>query len=190
MGHCFAGGPDWRNPYTLIRMGVYLQDHARHSGGLGIRDRSHNVPDLGAGKPMAVDSEEGDLLVWYLRTTHAGFAARLRFPRQAFFPIRILKKLVGPDYRLPPIFEPLPHRSPADRLAIFFTYGRRDHHLDRYLAYLKTRPYALEMWQATKYSPTLVAEAMAGGQLDVMDVGPQVAGLAVGPDPGHVPLPY
>jgi hypothetical protein len=183
-------GPDWRSRYTLIRMGIYLQDHSRHSGGLGIRDRSHNTPDLRVGKPMAVQSEVGDLLVWYLRTTHAGFAARLRFARNTFFPIRVLKRLVGPQYRLPPIFEPLPDRSPDERLAIFYTYGQRDAHLDRYLQYLKSRSYAVEQWQATKYTPERLAEATASGRLDVMDLGPEVAGMTVGQDRGHVQLAY
>ena len=29
-----ATGPDWDGPYPLLRMGIYLQDHRRHSGGM------------------------------------------------------------------------------------------------------------------------------------------------------------
>jgi hypothetical protein len=34
--------PDWQSPYTQIRLGIYLQDHSTHSGGLNIREGSHN----------------------------------------------------------------------------------------------------------------------------------------------------
>jgi hypothetical protein len=71
-----AEGPDWRGEYTLLRLGIYLQDHRRHSGGLKVRNGSH-LHD--GGRPCLVDSEVGDVVVWNMRTLHSGNAVRLRF---------------------------------------------------------------------------------------------------------------
>jgi len=37
---------DWSSRYSLIRFGIYLQDHKHHSGGLAIRQGSHNPSRL------------------------------------------------------------------------------------------------------------------------------------------------
>ena len=147
--------PDWQGRYTVLRMGVYLQDHAEHSGGLGIRARSHEpsalVRALGRvpvarprveasihyGKPVAVDSRVGDLVVWNLRTTHSGNVVRLR-P----FPHRKVGTWVE---NLVPRWLCLPEEE--RRVAIFLTYGVEGEHLERYVEYLKDRGYLEPTWQ-------------------------------------------
>ena len=88
-----------------------------------LRDGSHKRTSLKDGKPLAVPSEVGDLVGWSLRTTHAGFAARLRVVPRLYFPVNILARIVDSNYHLPPVFRPLPVRSASERLAMFITYG-------------------------------------------------------------------
>src|ERR1043165_3900363 len=68
-------GPDWKGEYTLIRLGIYLQDHKNYSGGLKIKVGSHKNPD---GKAIFVGNEVGDVAVWSLKTLHSGNAVRLK----------------------------------------------------------------------------------------------------------------
>jgi hypothetical protein len=73
--------PDWSGRYTILRFGIYLQNHYRHSGGLNLRVKSHNTPSIKEGKNLYVRTRVGDVGVWSLRTTHSGNAMLLRFPR-------------------------------------------------------------------------------------------------------------
>jgi len=73
--------PDWQSRYTILRFGVYLQDHYKHSGGLNLREKSHNTPDLTFGKNIYVRTKVGDVAVWSLRTSHSGNGTLLSFPR-------------------------------------------------------------------------------------------------------------
>src|SRR5690606_35997020 len=72
--------PDWRDPYTILRFGIYLQDHMFHSGGLNLRIGSHTKVSLTEGRNIAVRSRIGDVVVWSLRTTHSGNATQVIFP--------------------------------------------------------------------------------------------------------------
>jgi hypothetical protein len=49
--------------------GIYLQDHTTHTGGLNLRDRSHNTVSLTTGRTIYLQSAVGDVVVWRLRTT-------------------------------------------------------------------------------------------------------------------------
>ncbi len=69
-------GPDWKGEYTLIRLGIYLQNHKDYSGGLKIKVGSHKNTN---GKAVFVGSEIGDVVVWSLKTLHSGNAVRLKF---------------------------------------------------------------------------------------------------------------
>lgn len=140
--------------YPLLRMGIYLQDHAFHSNGLKVRPGSHRsvfwtprnamrlVGLFGKRlKPAAfrprwfynVPTEPGDLVFWNLRTHHAGHAVRLR----------------GADgLALPPALEGyLPARvqrpMPKDRFAVFMSWARESPALD---AYIKQIGYANRSW--------------------------------------------
>jgi hypothetical protein len=105
-------------------MGLYLQDHSRHSGGLKVRRTSHLRADITSGEIVDVSSQAGDLVVWSLRTTHSGFAVRVRGL---------------PFVRLQPRFEgrlPAWARRPqaCRRVAAFMTFGTNDAHLRNYVA--------------------------------------------------------
>lgn len=148
--------PDWRSNYSIIRAGLYLQDHEQHSGGLAIRDRSHTTVDNAAGRPVAIPTEPGDLVLWSLRTTHSGYAARMRGFPNIFIPNPVLNRIAPVDAVSLRIMSKL-FRPPAaaKRVALFATFGLDDIHLHRYLEYLKTRQYAVARWQATTYSTAI-----------------------------------
>lgn len=167
-------GLDWDGKYPLIRIGIYLQDHIRHSGGLGIRVGSHNafwgaklnLPyklrkgiTLLHGKPIHIDSRAGDLVVWTLRTTHTGNSVRLKGIPSLKLPTQIEDRI--PSWLAVP--------DDKKRAAMFATYGAKSDHLERYLDYLKTREYAREMWKNAKISDDVVQSAKAKG-LSVMKV--------------------
>ena len=179
-------GLDWDGRYPLIRFGLYLQDHARHSGGLGIRVGSHLwqrapgrpiPPSSGLwskirrrrvvrsartfGRPIFVDTEVGDLAIWTLRTTHSGNSVRLR---------------ALPRLRLPPRVEELCPRWLAvpeseSRMAFFFTLAAVHPHTERYVEYLATRDYAVEMWRRSKYDDA-ARDACARAGVALREVDP------------------
>lgn len=139
--------PDWQGDYTQLRMGLYLQDHAKHSGGLAIRDRSHLTADRTRGCPLAVSTAVGDLVVWSLRTTHSGNAMRLRFAPHAFVPVTAARWL---ERRAPAVVRKVMRPLGVDeRMALFASFGINDRHLQRYLQYLSSRQYAVQSWQAS-----------------------------------------
>ena len=73
-------GADWQGRYTILRFGIYLQDHRKHTGGLNLRVGSHTTTDQPAGKSIYVRTGVGDVGVWSLRITHSGNGTLLRFP--------------------------------------------------------------------------------------------------------------
>ena len=167
-------GPDWRSPYTITRFGLYLQDHRTHSGGLALRDRSHETPSLRGGRPFAVPTAPGDIVLWSLRTTHSGFATRLRGLVNAFLPLTVMALVLGDDYRPSRLlFRPL---AAEPRIALFASFGIRDQHLDRFLRQLRTRDYAVRQWQATHYSDEVRAAALAHG-LALVDMPAETRGV-------------
>lgn len=130
-----AEGPDWEGDYPLIRVGLYLQDHSWHSGGLKVQVGSHRAE---SGKPVMVDTEAGDLVAWNLRILHSGNAVRLRgFSKWAIQPHRHLRKGQLGERAIP-----LWLRRPEaqERMALFLTYGQPGTHLDRYLEHYFRRP--------------------------------------------------
>lgn len=153
-------GQDWQGNYPLIRFGIYLQDHEKHSGGLGVRLRSHlpskknpfinkrilprslrNYFAGRTGKATNMASKPGDLVIWTLRTTHSADAIRLR---------------VLPKIRLSPGIEnyvPSWARLPHDgtRMACFITFAAASDHLNRYLDYLQTRDYMIDIWSNSSW---------------------------------------
>ena len=189
--------PDWNGEYPIIRFGLYLQDHSRQGGGLMLRARSHrsvarnrkmevlNEEVFGwlNGRTRYVPSEIGDLIVWNLRTTHAGMGRYLR----------------GPFRR--PISERTQHLVPAflqskladSRLAMFASFGLASAHLDRYLRYLKTRSYMADIWRNTPHTPEMFA-AFEVRNAKLLDMhGEVIADIAAGKPVGEyaywTPLP-
>jgi len=174
-----SNAPDWKGRYTQIRFGLYLQDHAWHSGGLRLIPRSQNAVSNPMGKRVNVRSRVGDLIVWNLRTDHTGAAMMLRFLPWIYAEQKQTSRwnsrhLVRLNTRFPMI---VPRFLLADngpeRAAIFFTLGREDAHLERYLSYMKTRTYAVENWKNCEYGPD-VWDAVQGKNIKVIDIGEEI----------------
>jgi hypothetical protein len=175
-----ANAPDWQGKYTLIRFGLYLQDHSTHSGGLNVKARSHNSVSVADCKTVYLGTSVGDLVVWNLRTTHSGNGYLLRLWRS-------LHLSPGTAALLP---RSLVAKEERERVAIFFTLGLDDHHLQRYIAYLKSREYMIESWKASNYGPD-VWEAVQSKNLIVRNVWDEIKGeTCLGINKDHAPIPY
>jgi hypothetical protein len=176
-----ANAPDWQSKYTLIRFGLYLQDHSKHSGGLNVKARSHNSVSGEECRTVYLATRLGDLVVWNLRTTHSGNGLLLKF-------LRSLHLDPGRAAFLPRSFMAKEER---ERVAIFFTLGLDDHHLQRYIAYLKTREYMVEIWKATKFDTNDVQKAVRGKNLIVKEVWKEIEGEScLGMNKDYAPIPY
>jgi hypothetical protein len=159
-----ADAPDWQSPYSILRMGIYLQDYESSSGGLILRDKSHNYVSRWRGKIINVKTKPGDFVIWNLRTTHSGSARRYRlFPNLDVNPY-INKYL--PSF----LFKP----KHNDREALFLSYGKDDHHMKRYVDYLMTRKYALARWKKIHFTPEIQEKSAKAG-LKLMDFSQQAA---------------
>jgi hypothetical protein len=160
--------PDWQGRYTIIKFGIYPQDHSRHSGGLNIREKSHLLPGIDGppeqvGRNRYMASEPGDVLVWTLRTTHSARGYQLKFPRS-------IQIEPSPGPKLPhsinwlarmlqaaginrlqgvPKFLIAPEEK-KDRILISMAFGTDDDHFKRYLAWLKTTKFMVKLWQNSK----------------------------------------
>ncbi|WP_433304920.1 hypothetical protein ACQP2F_16650 [Actinoplanes sp. CA-030573] len=173
-------GPDWKGRYTLLRFGIYLQDHWSHTGGLNLRAKSHNTTDHTYGKNVYVRTRVGDVAVWSMRTTHSGNGVLLKFPRWVYpepsqIP-RIPRRAIAP--------------ADGDRVAVFAALGLNDAHHDRYVEYLKTRTYMVSSFRASHYDDDALAAADRAG-LKVRDVGKEIAGDdSVGKNEKWEPMPY
>jgi hypothetical protein len=143
----------------------------------------------------------GDLVVWNLRTDHAGAAAMLRLVPWLYVELR---ETEGRDYLyLPSLHRRVPVRIPRilladggpERAAIFFSLGREDAHLERYLNYMKSRAYAIEMWKNLEYGPD-VWDAVRGKNITVLDMGEEVrrrlaeGDTSLGVNEKYAALPY
>jgi len=153
-----ATHPDWTTPYTLLRMGIYLEDHSEHSGGVKVRRGSHLCADITTGEIIDVPSRPGDVVVWSLRTTHSGFAVRVRTLPWVHLQPRM-------EVRLP---KPLIVHEPCERLALFVTYGLDDAHLATYVAKHTDREaypdnYLFKSWLYSSPDPKWEAIARSRG---------------------------
>ncbi|MBC7434010.1 MAG: hypothetical protein H7345_18295 [Rubritepida sp.] len=117
-GGCFRG--DWTAwpDCSVIRVGVYLQDHPTRDG-LSVRLGSQHHRALDQGAVRHVSTSRGDIVLFDVRLTHAGqFADGLEAP--------LLKAagrswLTKPATRLRTAYSHLRRR--VEKLSIFFTYG-------------------------------------------------------------------
>lgn len=130
-------GQDWRDKYTVLRVGIYLQDHSLHSGGVKVRLNSHNYVSRHRGKSYNVPSELGDIVIWNLRTSHSGNNILLKNWQGLSLHPRL--------ERLVPDFLKIPEQH--ERIAAFCSFGTPGHHLDRYIQYLGTRKDSCEHWR-------------------------------------------
>jgi hypothetical protein len=172
--------PDWNGRYTILRFGIYLQDHYRHTGGLNLRHQSHNTPDLTVGDNVYVRTRVGDIAVWSLRTTHSGNGTLLKFPKsRAPLPTEHDKY---PAWRIA--------SKDGDRIALFAALGLDDHHMNRYVEYLKTRKYMCDIWGRSHYDNDALTAADNAG-LIVRNTPAEIKDdPTVGQHVDYAPLPY
>lgn len=157
-------GPDWtQGRYTQLRFGIYCQDHTRHTGGLNLREGSHEFIKLNKGPARYVKVKPGDLAVWSMRITHSGNGMLLRWPFR--------------QVPLPDEHESIPKwkvaKADGDRIAIFAHLGANDAHAKRYGDYLRTRTYMVDAWRKTPYDAEALAAAEQAG-LVVRDMPAEV----------------
>jgi hypothetical protein len=140
---------DWDSEYPLVRIGIYLQDHKRFSGGLKVKIGSHINK---SGKSVIIDSEEGDLVVWNLRTIHSGNAVRLKIFNNFSIDRARIEAMI-PSY--------LKLDEQKERVSLFLTYGLKSKHLDRYIekhvlgredikSHLKASKFDLKVFELAK----------------------------------------
>ncbi|GAB2602620.1 hypothetical protein Aab01nite_62270 [Paractinoplanes abujensis] len=173
-------GPDWKGRYTLLRFGIYLQDHYSHTGGLNLRAKSHNTTDHNYGKNIYVRTRPGDLAVWSMRTTHSGNGALYKFPKWVFPEPKDVPNL--PKWRVA--------KADGDRVAVFAALGLDDAHHHRYVEYMKTRTYLINSFKASVYDEETRQEAKNAG-LNIWDVAAEIEGDdTVGKNVAWEPIPY
>lgn len=158
-------GLDWQENYSLLRVGIYLQDHKNFSEGLVVRNGSHKFMETTIGEKINVPSQKGDLVIWYLTTTHSGNAKRLMGTDKALLmPDKKNNRFLNALYKL------LLRPSQKDRVALFMTFGKKDIHLERYLNYLKHRKYMVDSIKNQNFDENFVAELKSKNKLEVIDM--------------------
>ncbi len=175
-----AAAPDWQGRYTLIRLGIYLQDHTAHSGGLNLRAGSHQHISLRKGRTVYANTATGDVVVWNLRTSHSANGYLLKFPIGLHLPPRLGARLPGALMR----------GLEKERAAIFITYALPDAHLERYLTYLKARTFMVDLWRNSPV-PEEVRQTLASSPLLFRDVWSEIRDTpGLGQHRDHVEIPY
>lgn len=181
-------GPDWSGKYDIIKFAIYPQDHHYHSGGLNIRRGSHkttvlNGPPKHVGENRYMNTRIGDVIVWNMRATHSGTGFLLKFPRWLQLEPdcgprlpysldligRISQRLRGRGTSLAKLPNFLIAPQQRERCIIFFTMGADGPHLNRYLAYLKTRKFMIDIWRNSFYDNS-VWEAAKDKNIVIRDV--------------------
>ena len=157
--------------YPIIRVAIYFEDYKDFSGGLKIKNKSHkyfifnfrrvladtlrlikilftktryNLNALKLGESMNLELEQGDVVIWNLRTHHCGTSRRLKlFPKMCLQPF--FEKML-PEYFY------LPTQYKQDRCAIFSTFAKNDLSNTNILGYLKKKTNFLRLSQIKKNS--------------------------------------
>ncbi len=133
-----------------LRFVLYLQDHARTSGGLKVRLGSHRFSSRHFGRMMNVPTELGDLVVFYLRASHTGHNVRLRaLPNLCLHPK--LENLVPRRFQF---------ALTQERLCLLWTFAAPGPHIDRYLRWIARDPRA---WRSFAYNQRYVELAARRG---------------------------
>lgn len=148
----------YNQEYPIVRVGVYFENFKNFSGGLKIKKKSHNyfcftfrtpvesikdfikiflprsrysIKSLKLGKSINLEIEEGDIVIWNLRTHHCGTSRRLKlFPKICLQPN--IEKIL-------PKFLFLPTQYKKDRCSMFATFAKKDLTDKNILGYLKLK---------------------------------------------------
>lgn len=140
--------PDWTEPYPIIRIAFYLEDHDKYSGGLKVRVGSNNTVKTNEGKAVIVPSKAGDAVVFSLRTSHAGNAVRLKMAQNLSLHNSLEKRV--------PKFLRLPEQK--ERVSIFLTYGLKSGALDRYMNFMNNHKIYKRRIEESEYPEELIKE--------------------------------
>jgi hypothetical protein len=159
-----------------VRLGVYMQDHVNHSGGIKVRQGSHRHVFIGRtslkrlffkgqhgflklasfrlSRSMNVDMESGDLAIWSLRTKHSGHAVRLKmFPKFCIIPL--FEKYIPKAWTLP---------YDGPRSIIFAVFGAPSTCLDNYIKDIAESPGNRGRWEKSDFdNPEIVEECSQKG---------------------------
>ena len=171
---------DFSMDYSVIRVGIYLQDHARHSGGLKLRPGSHRKfcmekngfrsavkhllkrrrpHDFLVHHSLNVETTTGSILAWNMRIHHTGYARRLRrFPNFALHPH--VENLL-PDG----VFMP----EERERCVVFMTFGAPSGYLEMYIENRVNRQDMRNHWRNTHFTDEAVDLARRKGVTLRMD---------------------
>ena len=131
--------------YPIIRIGIYFENYKDYSGGLKIKKKSHkyfmfnfrkpligifelmkilftktrySLNSLKLGKSVNLELEQGDVVIWNLRTHHCGTSRRLKI---------FSKICLQPFFeKMLPKFFFLPTQYKKNRCAIFVTFAKND----------------------------------------------------------------
>mgnify|MGYP001611823403 CR=1 FL=1 len=148
--------PDWQiNNFPIIKMGIYLADHKKFSGGLKVRKGSHSIDDFivdpnnpsiknqeeGRGKIYNIPSQAGDLILWSMRLAHSANFIRFKLLRNICLPPKIENKV---DKYLPQFLQ---SKLPTERKTFWLTLGAPSPELDRYIKYYIERGDYVEHWK-------------------------------------------
>ena len=134
-------GPEWEgDQLKVMRFGMYLQDHAYHSGGLKVRPGSHQGHDQ-SGKDVLVDNRVGDVVLWDPRTQHSGSAYRLKVAPK-------LSLHSGIETHMPIFLENLLCRpQQSQRIFMVHDYGLPNAALDYYIKHMVSeRPQVRDLF--------------------------------------------
>lgn len=155
-------GPDWiGDDYSLLRLGIYLQDHKNFSGGVKMKKGTHKKAD---GEVVFIDNEIGDVGVWSYKTLHSGNAVRLKW-----FPKISINRATREG--LIPAF--LRKEEQQERIAIFMAFSLKTKHLDRYIKeFSLKRKDMIEHLKASKYDQATLDLAKQK-HLEVMKLVPE-----------------
>lgn len=176
-----SNAPDWKGRYPLVRFGIYTQSHKGKPDGLDLRRGSHEHCSIEVGEHVYAETEPGDVVIWNLRTTHSGGGMTLggRPINPNSVAASVLRKL-----RI------LHDKPQATRVALFGTFGAPSTHLERNIAYCKTRRFAVDMFLAQRYDTEALSLARMKG-VEVRDM--KAEATALDPSTVHVlhrELPY
>ncbi len=135
----------YNEEYPIVRVGIYFENYKDFSGGLKIKKKSHkyfifnfrrifadlikiaqilftktrySLGSLKLGKSVNLDLEEGDVIIWNLRTHHSGTSRRLKLFKNVCLQPYIEKLL--------PLWLFLPTKYSKNRCSIFSTFAKND----------------------------------------------------------------
>ncbi len=145
-------GPDWKSPYTLIRVGIYLQNHKNFSGGLKVKPGTHSKAN---GPTVFVENEVGDVASWSLMLLHSGNAVRLK----GLSHLSIDSSSI--ENRIPSF---LKKDEEQERISMFMTFAAPSEHVDRYIReYELKREDTISHLKSSRYSADVLALAAQKG---------------------------